>query len=100
MVPPELPPVPVEPVPPEIAETVEAAEAPRRGILRLTTVPWAEVYVDRKRVGRTPRLTEIELEPGAHRLRLVNPRRLPHLETVEVEAGQVLKKRIRLKPLE
>lgn len=38
--------------------------------VQILAVPWAEVYVDNKYMGRTP--VEMVLTPGKHRLRLVN----------------------------
>lgn len=38
--------------------------------VQILAVPWAEVYVDNKYMGRTP--VEMVLKPGKHKLRLVN----------------------------
>ncbi|MBJ6760226.1 protein kinase [Myxococcaceae bacterium JPH2] len=49
--------------------TAEAA----RATLRVTTRPWAEVFVEGQSRGYTPRVRELSLPPGTHHLRLVNP---------------------------
>jgi serine/threonine-protein kinase len=42
------------------------------GTLTLDTTPWAEVFLEGKRLGTTP-LYEAKLPAGRHRLRLWNP---------------------------
>jgi serine/threonine-protein kinase len=48
-----------------------SVEAP--GTLRVRTSPWAEVFVDGRSRGYTPRVRDLNLSPGTHRLRFVNP---------------------------
>jgi serine/threonine-protein kinase len=43
------------------------------GLLRVRTKPWAEVFVDGQSRGYTPRVRDLNLSPGPHRLRFVNP---------------------------
>ncbi|HVP67440.1 MAG TPA: serine/threonine-protein kinase [Anaeromyxobacteraceae bacterium] len=63
------------------------------GVLFVNTVPWAEVRVDGRPVGDTPR--ELRLGAGRHRLRLSHPS-LGSLErVVEVRAGE----RVRFEPV-
>ncbi|MBU8895902.1 protein kinase [Corallococcus sp. M34] len=54
---------------PSEAPTSEAA----RATLRVTTRPWAEVFVEGQSRGYTPRVRELSLPPGTHHLRFVNP---------------------------
>jgi len=42
------------------------------GLLKLNSVPWAEVYIDKRHVGHTP-LMGVPLTPGRHVIRLTNP---------------------------
>jgi hypothetical protein len=42
------------------------------GILRINSLPWAQVFVDGRMVGYTPQ-RNISLSPGDHDVRLVNP---------------------------
>ncbi len=63
------------------------------GGLRLNAKPWAEVYVDGKRVGNTPQ-THLELTAGRHRITLKNAEYdLRKTFSVDIEAG-VTKTRI------
>jgi serine/threonine-protein kinase len=65
----------------------------RIGGLRLNAKPWAEVYVDGKRVGNTPQ-THLELSAGRHRITLQNEEYdLRKTFSVDIEAG-VTKTRI------
>ena len=69
------------------------------GRLSLVTYPWAEVYIDRKKVGQTPQLKEIKLSPGPHKLKLISPFRVSHVERIEIAAGKTLRMKIKLKPV-
>jgi len=53
--------------------------------------PWAEVYVDGKRKGLSPPLTEIKLAAGKHTIELRNSTFAPYAETVNVEANGSVK---------
>lgn len=66
---------PEVPVPADTADTTEDVEAPvavepaegedlRPGTLRVTVVPWGDVWVDGRYMGRAP--TEVPLRPGRH----------------------------------
>ena len=69
-----------EPKPP-----AAAAAAPAR--VRLAISPWGAVYVDGERVGVSPPLRQLELQPGKHRIEIRNadfPRRV---ETLELKPG-------------
>lgn len=55
---------------PEAAAQPPAATAPAMGKLEIFVEPWAEVFVDGKRMGQTPKT--VSLAPGTHRVRLVN----------------------------
>jgi serine/threonine-protein kinase len=49
-----------------------AAPAGNGGILRINSLPWAQVFVDGQMVGYTPQRS-IRVSPGEHDVRLVNP---------------------------
>jgi class 3 adenylate cyclase len=69
-----------EPKPP-----APVAAAPAR--VRLAISPWGAIYVDGERVGVSPPLRQLELEPGKHRIEIRNsdfPRRV---ETLELKPG-------------
>ncbi len=52
--------------------TLRRSVSVRPGLLKLSIQPWAEVYVDGKRMGTTP-IAPLPVAPGRHRVRLVNP---------------------------
>jgi hypothetical protein len=54
-----------------------------------TDVPGAEVFIDGKRVGRTPLTLADQLAPGTHRMELRLENRAPVVKNVEVLAGEV-----------
>ena len=56
----------------------------------VSSVPWAELYVDGRLVGNTP-VVGLRLPPGRHRLRLVQLGFQPHEEVVNLAPGQTLK---------
>jgi serine/threonine-protein kinase len=76
-------------------------EAPRPGLEEPATVtvvtrPWAEVFVDGQSRGYTPRVREVRLSPGTHRLRFVNPLCDVVEEELHVTAGQTLSREVKL----
>ncbi|WP_342382151.1 protein kinase [Myxococcus stipitatus] len=61
-----------------VAETAPSpapsqVESPKPAALKVTSRPWAEVFVNGESRGYTPRVRELSLPPGTHRLRFVNP---------------------------
>jgi len=56
----------------------------------VSSVPWAELYVDGRLVGNTP-VVGLRLPPGRHRLRLVQLGFQPHEEVVNLAPGQTLR---------
>ena len=78
-------PAPGAKVAPEPKPPAPVAPAPAR--VRLAISPWGAVYVDGERVGVSPPLRQLELEPGKHRIEIRNtdfPRRI---ETLELKPG-------------
>ncbi|MBF0169731.1 MAG: serine/threonine protein kinase [Nitrospinae bacterium] len=67
--------------------TLDASLAPRGyGTLRVTSIPWAEAWVNGKKVGPTPRTVE-KVEEGSVKVKLVNPGYRPFATTVTLAAG-------------
>lgn len=58
--------------------------------------PWAEVFVDGQSRGYTPRVREVSLSPGEHRLRLVNPLCDSVEEVLHVAAGETVSREVTL----
>jgi hypothetical protein len=82
----------------EKAESTVAANAPARahGVLRVNSLPWADVYVNDLRIGATPQL-DLRLPAGRHKVRLVNPEfELVKGFSVQIEAGKTLTKTVQL----
>ncbi|MEM9188281.1 MAG: protein kinase [Myxococcota bacterium] len=92
-----------EVVPESASETAARAESSPRshprptargeepGTLWVDSEPWAEVYIDGHRVGRTL-FGPHSIEAGAHRLRLVNPAAgLEHRRSFRVASGQTVR---------
>lgn len=92
------PPVPAAPLPPlPSAETAPAEVLPEgRGQLSVSSLPAeAEVYLEGKRVGRTP--FEVLLAPGQYKVELRGPKVLPHTETARVTEGRSERVHVALK---
>ncbi len=86
-------PAPAKPSPAETAAkaaeaaTPPAPEASKPARVRLAISPWGAVYVDGERVGVSPPLRNLELEPGKHRIEIRNTKFPPRVETVELKSG-------------
>jgi eukaryotic-like serine/threonine-protein kinase len=97
-----LPPAPVQSPPPRAAQEEVLPQAPRMpvstepGTLKVVTRPWAEVFVDGKSRGYTPRVRELSLSPGPHRLRYVNPLCEPVEEVVQIASGETVTREMTL----
>jgi hypothetical protein len=68
-------------------EPQAAAARPRMGYINIYAEPWANVFVDGRKVGPTP-LSRLALPAGKHRLRFVRPGSPPTDRTVRIQAGQ------------
>jgi serine/threonine protein kinase len=77
-------------------EAPQAAEPARPATLKVTARPWAEVFVDGQSRGYTPRVREVSLSPGEHRLRFVNPLCDPVEEILHVAAGETVTREVTL----
>jgi serine/threonine-protein kinase len=54
--------------------------------LTLAVSPWGEVFVDGRKRGVSPPLTELNLAPGRHTIEIRNSAFAPHSETIDVLA--------------
>ncbi|RKH03691.1 serine/threonine protein kinase [Corallococcus praedator] len=92
------------PLPPATATvpTSDPSPAPAQGFATLTVVtrPWAEVFVDGQSRGYTPRIREVRLSPGTHRLRFDNPLCEPVEEVLQVAAGETVSRNLSLRVLD
>jgi eukaryotic-like serine/threonine-protein kinase len=67
-------------------ETVKPAVAPTVALARLTFAvsPWGEVYVDGKKQGVTPPLSEVNIPAGKHTIEIRNTSLAPYQEQVDL----------------
>ena len=83
--------LPATPPPaPRLARAAPVAARPGAR-LALAVTPWGEIFVDGRRRGVAPPLTEIKLPPGKHVIELRNSAFPPYTETVVLEAGALVK---------
>ena len=65
----------------------EPPPAAEPGRLRVNVLPWAEVTVDGRSLGRVP--IDVELTPGRHRVKLENPQLGARTFEIELPPGGV-----------
>ncbi|MCL4469038.1 MAG: PEGA domain-containing protein, partial [Deltaproteobacteria bacterium] len=66
------------------------------GTLELITYPWAMVFIDDKYIGETPRLKNITLSAGEHKIYIMNPYLKPYTGTLTILTDKTITKRIEL----
>ncbi len=64
------------------------------GLLKVQVVPWGQVFLDGKLLGETP--LEVSVPAGKHVLTVRNPQRRTHVDTIYVEPGKTIERRIYL----
>lgn len=75
---------------PPAAGLPPAPPSPARGQVVVSSVPWAELYVDGRLVGNTP-IMNLRLPAGQHRLRLERAGFRPYEQVVNLASGQTLR---------
>jgi len=78
------------PGPVERPAPTDGATPPAPATLRLTIVPWGEVFVDGKSHGVSPPLRQVSLSPGKHLVVVQNTSLPPHTEQVDLKPGEQL----------
>lgn len=73
-------------VKPELNSIPTPAAASGDGVLAVVATPWAEVQIDGREIGETPR--EILLGAGSYRVRATHPALGTREETVTIKAGK------------
>ena len=82
----------VVPVTASASEVSEPAAPPvAEGKVRLAIAPWGEVYVDSRKVGISPPLTEIKLAPGQHTIEVRNGSFQPYRQSISLAANASLR---------
>lgn len=61
------------------------------GLLSLHSYPWGRVYLDGDFVGNSP-IVEMRVSAGQHEIRIERARYLPHVETIVVVPGQLVRR--------
>lgn len=72
------------------------AKTQREGTLELTTSPWAEVLLDGRFIGYTPKVGTLKLPAGPHEILLRNPLCTDTSIRVEVRAGESVSRHVAL----
>jgi len=60
----------------------------QKGKIEISVTPWGEILIDGKKRGISPPLRELEISAGAHTIEIRNATFSPHLQRVDVKAGQ------------
>ena len=80
---------------PRVADKPVAAVA---GYVRVVVNPWADIWIDGKKVGTTPLAKPLELPEGRHHLEVKNEHFMPDARDITVERGNNATIRVTLKP--
>ena len=67
------------------------AGARQTGKIELSVSPWGEIFIDGKKRGLSPPLRELEISAGAHTIEIRNATFSPHLQRIDVKAGETTK---------
>ena len=81
----------VAPAPDEQPASALPSDKPEpvaEGRVRLAVAPWGEVFVDGKKAGVSPPLTELHLAPGSHRIEVRNGDFKPYRQRVDLADGR------------
>jgi len=81
---------------PPVGEAPAALDVMEAGRLTVSADPWAHVYVDGVHVLTTPAARAIQLAPGRHYVKYINPYFAPVEHVITVEAGQTVHDRATL----
>jgi hypothetical protein len=69
------------------ARIVHKAPKPQKGLLSVNAIPWANLYVDGKPAGHTPKL-KLPLEAGRHSLKLVTQAGESRTRAIEINPNK------------
>jgi serine/threonine-protein kinase len=75
-----------QPVP--VERPTETITPPAPATLRLTIIPWGEVFVDGKSHGVSPPMRQISVSPGKHQIVVQNTSLPPHTEQIDLKPGE------------
>ncbi len=72
--------------------------APATGTVQVAVSPWGQIEVDGTSMGTAPPLNQLTLSEGRHTITIRNDAFAPHVQTVNVEAGQTINIKHRFGP--
>jgi len=78
-------------------EKTVVLKIPEPALLKVNVTPWADVYVDGKKVATTPIAAPLKITPGTHTILLSNPGCEEWFESIDFKSGQTVKKIVSLK---
>jgi len=78
-------------------EKTVVLKIPDPAYLKVNVTPWADVYVDGKKVATTPIAEPLKITPGTHTILLSNPGCEEWFESIDFKSGQTVKKVVSLK---
>jgi hypothetical protein len=78
---------------PAMDPPVAATPAATNGVGRLgfAISPWGEIYIDGRKRGVTPPMTELKLPPGTYKVEIRNTGFAPYSQTVELGTDATLR---------
>ena len=78
-------------LPISVTRPTDAAAGKPTARLSLAVAPWGEVYVDGRKKGISPPLTEVRLAPGKHDIEIRNTTFPRYVQSVNLEADAQVK---------
>ena len=75
----------------EPAKPAVVSPAVSNGRVSLAIAPWGEVYIDNKKVGISPPLTDIKVSPGKHNIEVRNGSFEPYRQSISLAANSSLR---------
>jgi class 3 adenylate cyclase len=76
---------------PAPAQTAPGLEGGANALVQLAISPWGEVFVNGKKAGASPPMTEFELRPGKYRIEVRNGDFKPYRDEVELASNQTIR---------
>lgn len=71
-----------------ISEKKASIEIKEKGSLFINAIPWAEIYINKKKIDTTPLLKPLDLKSGLYELELKNPDFISYKSPINIQAGQ------------
>lgn len=77
-------------------DTLNFSLPPAIGFLEIQVIPWAEIYINGEYKETTPLNAPLSVPAGRYELKLVNPNYEVWVDTIQIQAGQTIGKRVSL----